>query len=107
MLVLQTDNTVLYERLEKRYAGVHPRECSLIVARIIVSLITPHSSTRHDRGYSQKKITENIECEIMQVIVEEARDSYKCERELHHHMQVTSLQGGHRTRGPQQHVRRP
>lgn len=46
MLVLQTDNTVLWKRLEKR-------------------------------GYGRKKIQENVECEIMHVIVEEARESYK------------------------------
>ena len=28
------------------------------------------------RGYSEKKITKNVECEIFQAIVEEARDSY-------------------------------
>ncbi|RUS28149.1 AAA domain-containing protein [Jimgerdemannia flammicorona] len=28
------------------------------------------------RNYAPKKITENIECEIMQVVLEEARDSY-------------------------------
>ncbi|KAK9828514.1 hypothetical protein WJX72_000496 [[Myrmecia] bisecta] len=48
VIVLQTDNTLLYERLEKR-------------------------------GYSQKKITENVECEIMHVIAEEARESYRAE----------------------------
>lgn len=46
VVVLQTDNGVLYERLQKR-------------------------------GYAQKKITENVECEIMMTILEEARDSYK------------------------------
>lgn len=46
VVVLQTDNTLLYERLEKR-------------------------------GYQPKKITENVECEIMQVIMDEAADSYK------------------------------
>lgn len=45
VLVLQTDNTVLWERLEKR-------------------------------GYSEKKIQENVQCEIMHVIAEEARESY-------------------------------
>ena len=30
-----------------------------------------------NRNYSQKKITENVECEIMQVLLEEAQDSYK------------------------------
>ena len=46
MLVLQTDNTVLYDRLAKR-------------------------------GYEDQKIQENVTCEIMHVIVEEARESYK------------------------------
>lgn len=45
VLVLQTDNTVLWERLEKR-------------------------------NYSTKKIQENVQCEIMHVIAEEARESY-------------------------------
>lgn len=46
MLVLQTDNTVLYDRLE-------------------------------NRGYNDRKIQENVTCEIMHVIAEEARESYK------------------------------
>lgn len=29
------------------------------------------------RGYPQKKISENVECEIMHVIVQEAMDSYR------------------------------
>ncbi|GBC20971.2 uncharacterized protein OCT59_005352 [Rhizophagus irregularis] len=45
VLVLRTDITILYDRLEKR-------------------------------GYPQKKITENIDCEIFQVILEEAKESY-------------------------------
>ena len=45
MLVLRTDNTVLYDRLVRR-------------------------------GYKQAKLTENVECEIMQVVLEEARESY-------------------------------
>uniref|UniRef100_A0A7S3QNR7 Adenylate kinase isoenzyme 6 homolog n=1 Tax=Dunaliella tertiolecta TaxID=3047 RepID=A0A7S3QNR7_DUNTE len=46
VLVLQADNTVLYNRLEKR-------------------------------GYNAHKIQENVECEIMMVILEEARENYK------------------------------
>ena len=45
VVVLRTDNSVLYERLI-------------------------------GRGYSERKISENIQCEIMQVLIEEARDSY-------------------------------
>jgi hypothetical protein len=47
VVVLQADNTVLYERLEKR-------------------------------GYPQAKVQENVQCEIMMVLLEEARDSYRC-----------------------------
>ena len=32
-----------------------------------------------NRGYNQKKITENIECEILQVVLDEATESYKPE----------------------------
>jgi RNA polymerase subunit RPABC4/transcription elongation factor Spt4 len=46
VVVLQTDNSVLYERLEKR-------------------------------GYTEKKVRENVECEIFMVVAEEAMDSYK------------------------------
>jgi adenylate kinase len=46
VIVLQTDNSILYERLQKR-------------------------------NYPEAKISENIECEIMHVIVEEAYDSYR------------------------------
>jgi adenylate kinase len=45
VVVLQTDNGVLWDRLERR-------------------------------GYPQCKVQENVQCEIMHVIVEEARDSY-------------------------------
>ena len=45
VVVLQTDNTLLWDRLQAR-------------------------------GYSQNKIAENVECEIMHVVEEEARSSY-------------------------------
>lgn len=45
VIVLRTDNTILYPRLEQRQ-------------------------------YSEKKLSENIEAEIMQVVLEEARESY-------------------------------
>ena len=45
MVVLQTDNGVLYDRLQKR-------------------------------GYKEKKITENIDCEIFGVVLEGALESY-------------------------------
>jgi len=48
VVVLQCDNTVLWNRLEKR-------------------------------GYSKSKIQENVQCEIMMVIAEEASESYRPE----------------------------
>jgi len=45
VVVLRTDNGVLYDRLQKR-------------------------------GYSAKKIDENIEAEILQVVLDEARESF-------------------------------
>ncbi|KAF3453990.1 hypothetical protein FNV43_RR05490 [Rhamnella rubrinervis] len=45
VVVLQTDNTVLYDRLS-------------------------------NRGYSQSKLSNNIECEIFGVLLEEAKENY-------------------------------
>ncbi|GAV62083.1 AAA_18 domain-containing protein [Cephalotus follicularis] len=45
VIVLQTENSVLYDRLSKR-------------------------------GYTGDKLTNNIECEIFQVLLEEAKESY-------------------------------
>lgn len=45
VLVLRTDNTVLFDRLKAR-------------------------------GYTDKKVTENVECEIMQIVLDEAQKSY-------------------------------
>jgi adenylate kinase len=48
VIVLRTDNSILYQRLGKR-------------------------------NYDKKKITENVQAEIMQVVFDEAMDSYKPE----------------------------
>ena len=31
------------------------------------------------RGYKQNKVTENVECEIMNVVIDDARESYRNE----------------------------
>jgi len=46
VIVLRSDNSVLYSRLESR-------------------------------GYAQKKLTENVDAEIMQVVLDEAREAYR------------------------------
>ena len=136
VIVLQTDNTLLYERLERRCT---PRSLLQVVARLLEVAVAglaagarPHCSSTCDcacepvsgtlkvpqapeqaqalaqvlglevspvlpcsmwppdpghygvrrccgrRGYSQKKVSGNVECEIMHVIAEEARESYRC-----------------------------
>ncbi|CAG0917842.1 unnamed protein product [Notodromas monacha] len=49
VVVLTTDNTILFDRLKQR-------------------------------GYSEGKIRENVECEIFQILIEEAKESYDEEK---------------------------
>lgn len=51
VVVLRTNNTILYDRLE-------------------------------ERGYSGKKLQENIECEILQVVMDEAQEAFPQEKIL-------------------------
>jgi len=71
VVVLRTDNTILYPRLEKRF---------LLLLLLLLNRwqrLKKKKKKKKKRGYSQKKIMENVECEIMQVLIEEARESYK------------------------------
>eukprot|EP01038_Epipyxis_sp_PR26KG_P011208 gene11208-15033_t len=43
-----------------------------------------------ERGYTEKKRNENIECEIMQVVLEEAKDSYN--PEIVHELQSNTIE---------------
>ena len=72
--VLQTENSVLYDRLSKRYS----------LSTFLFPLLTKHAFLNSQfycmlccsRGYTGSKLTNNIECEIFQVLLEEAKDSY-------------------------------
>ena len=76
-MVLQTDNTVLYERLEKRRAAA--RRVRTRTARVRLLTHLPSFYLASCSGYSAKKITENIDCEIFGVVLEEATESYTAE----------------------------
>jgi adenylate kinase len=82
IVVLRADNSVLGKRLEDRWnlqaKGDHN-----------VPKLTCPGSTAF-RGYSERKISENIEAEIMQVVLEEARESYAEEKVLE--LESNSLQ---------------
>ena len=67
VVVLQTDNSVLYDRLQKRRAR---RAAARFPRRALTPLVPLRS------GYKEKKITENIDCEIFGVVLEEAQESY-------------------------------
>lgn len=62
VVVLRCDHTKLWERLEARSAQ------RFLSERYAANTIL--------RGYSLKKIQENNEAEIMQIVLEEARSSY-------------------------------
>lgn len=75
VVVLQTENSVLYDRLTKRQLilGVYDQLFKLFL------LSYSFKFSRIDffgRGYTGAKLTNNIECEIFQVLLEEAKESY-------------------------------
>ena len=45
-----------------------------VVLRVNNEVLYPRLQAR---GYSEKKVQENVRCEIMEVVAEEARESYK------------------------------
>ncbi|CAG0888798.1 unnamed protein product [Cyprideis torosa] len=59
VLVLRTDNTILYDRLSGK------------------------------RGYSGKKLSENMECEIMGTLLEEAKEAY--DQEIVHELRSDTM----------------
>ena len=74
VVVLQTNNTVLYGRLEQRCVQI------LLPAPFVeppCSRSKPlRALTLGRSGYSARKLTENIDCEIFGVVLEEAQESY-------------------------------
>lgn len=65
VFVLRTDNTTLYDRLVARCV------CKYFCLVKYYFLIF--------RGYAGKKLEDNVDCEIFQTILEEAKASYKPE----------------------------
>lgn len=64
VVVLRCKHTLLWERLEKRWGDSQSVACECLV---------------DVRNYPLKKIQENNESEIMQTVLEEARESYASE----------------------------
>lgn len=63
VVVLRCDHSLLWKRLEKRLAL-----SSLFLTGLILDSI--------HRGYTEAKIEENNSAEIMQVVLEDAKESY-------------------------------
>ncbi len=62
VVVLRVDSTTLYDRLKARYVTCRPFRAS--------------SLTYLHRNYAEAKLQENLDSEIMEVLLQEARDSY-------------------------------
>jgi adenylate kinase len=62
VVVLRCDHTMLWERMEARYASLPSS--------------TRENSSDRGRGYKLNKIQENNDAEIMNVVLDEARESY-------------------------------
>ncbi|XP_043919821.1 adenylate kinase isoenzyme 6 isoform X3 [Protopterus annectens] len=71
VFVLRTDNSILYDRLERR-RPVRRRQYLFSGCEYLISA---HKA----RGYKGKKLQGNLDCEIFQTIYEEAMESYKKE----------------------------
>ncbi len=75
VVVLRVDSTQLYDRLKARYISsvslpsllvLHDAPENLIRLRLILG----------NRNYPEAKLQENLDSEIMEVLLQEARDSY-------------------------------
>lgn len=64
VFVLRTDNTTLFDRLTNRWVIVN---FFLQINKIYFL----------HRGYSGKKLEDNVDCEIFQISLDEARSSYR------------------------------
>lgn len=65
MVVLRVDSTILYDRLKARYAFLH-----FLFYKGSLANLWPRSN------YPENKLQENMDSEIMQVLLDEARESY-------------------------------
>ena len=81
VVVLQTENSVLYDRLTKRSESKpNPLFIESVSFSCCLAFLTCFGfvlKSNQTRGYSGTKLANNIECEIFQVLLEEARDSYQ------------------------------
>lgn len=69
VVVLRVDSTTLYDRLKARY--VIYQSCSLVDSGL--------TWTVYVRNYPEVKLQENLDSEIMEVLLQEAHDSYDSE----------------------------
>lgn len=75
VVVLQTDNSVLYDRFTKRYSY----QLIITFPFVCISGISLLNMSRlFDclRGYSDQKLASNTECQIFQVLLEEVKENY-------------------------------
>lgn len=68
MVVLRVDSSTLYDRLSARY---------ILYSSPLSTFVFEETSTNtYVRKYPEAKLQENLDSEIMEVLLQEARDSY-------------------------------
>ncbi|NXP93445.1 KAD6 kinase, partial [Passerina amoena] len=75
VFVLRTDNSCLYDRLHSRCVTC----VTALTPKLLLRLPLTASCCSFSRGYTGKKLQDNIQCEIFQTLYEEAMLSYKKE----------------------------
>mmetsp|Transcript_22223 Transcript_22223/g.68442 ORF Transcript_22223/g.68442 Transcript_22223/m.68442 type:complete len:159 (-) Transcript_22223:1888-2364(-) len=76
---------VLEPRLEQGNVMLDFHSCDVFPAELLDLVLVLRVSTENlfdrltARGYHQRKINENMECEIMQVVLEDAREAFPAE----------------------------
>jgi len=72
IVVLRVDSTLLYDRLKARFVVPQP----LLGVPPSAFLATARLIAEPRRNYPEAKLQENLDSEIMEVLLQEARDSY-------------------------------
>lgn len=96
--VLPTTQETMLESAAREGTGlvVDFHSCDLFPERWFDLVLVLRTKTEvlydrlQERGYSEKKRTENIQCEIMQVVLDEAKESYK--EEIVHEVSSNSIE---------------
>lgn len=73
VVVLRVDSSTLYDRLKARYVAQGPLPALIPCKTPAVPCADPDMTSRN---YAEAKLQENLDSEIMEVLLQEAREAY-------------------------------